>query len=316
MRLRRAFVTVLAFALSSLALVPAAFAQFVRIPGTTVTLTSPPGFRISRAFPGLENAQTGSTIKVEEFPPEAYTELASAFSSPKTAASRFASQGIHITRVDQLAAEAGQVPFAIGGQMENGKEVVKYLAAMGGAQTSTKTVLITFSVTSMDRLSRNDVEAVVQSVKLGRIASLDEKVARLTFTFRAVPPFHTLNADGDSAVLTSANQNNASDSQPAIVINRDNTTASPGEAVQLGEKLMRSIAGFGTAQISAQAPTTFAGGQGVVVSTVAENLTLLQFIRVFPGGRYIQLAARGDTAAIEKVRDAITEIARSIQIKE
>jgi hypothetical protein len=208
------------------------------------------------------------------------------------------------------------VPLAIGGQAENGREIKKYIAVMGGPQSSTNTTLITFSITRSDPLSQNDVEGVLRSVSLARMPTLDEKVARLTFTFRAVAPFQITEAEGVSALLGIVDKTGPPGAKPAIVINRAGTNASPAETPQVSERLMRGVSGFSNAQISEQAPATFAGGPGYFISAVADNLTVLQFMRVLPGGRYIRLVARGETAALESVRAAVVEIASSVEIPE
>lgn len=316
MRSAPAFFALLACGVASLAIVSPATAQMVRIPGTSVAMAAPPGFKPSREPPGLANAETGSSIVVAELPQESFAETVAVFASPKTASTRYASQGIRFTRIEPLTIGAAQVPLAVGGQAENGREIRKYIAVMGGPQSSTKTTLITFSLTRADPLSQSDVEAALRSVALGRVLTLDEKVARLTFKFRAVAPFQTVEAEGGTALLGIVDKTGPSDAKPSIMINRAGTTAGPAETPQVSERLLRGLAGFNNAQISEQAPATFAGGQGYFISAVAGNLTLLQFTRVLPGGRYVRLAARGETAALENVRDAVKEIASSVEIPE
>src|SRR4029453_11608093 len=120
-----------------------------------------------------------------------------------------------------------QVPLAIGGQAENGREIRKYIAVMGGPQSSSKTTLITFSVARADPLSQSDVEGVLRSVSLARLPTLEEKIARLTFTFRAVAPFQVTEAEGVSALLGIVDKSGPPGAKPAIVINRAGTNASP-----------------------------------------------------------------------------------------
>ena len=164
MRSAPAFVALLACGLASLAIASPANAQMVRIPGTSVAMAAPPGFKPSRNPPGLANAETGSSIVIAELPQESYAEAVAVFASPKTASTRYASQGIRFIRIEQLTIGAAQVPLAIGGQAENGREIRKYIAVMGGPQSSTKTTLITFSITRSDPLSQSDVEAALRSV--------------------------------------------------------------------------------------------------------------------------------------------------------
>jgi hypothetical protein len=314
---RRSLASLLAYALLASGLAASALAQAVRIPRTTITVTPPAGFSVARAFSGLENAATGSKIMLVENPAEARAELVAVFASPKTISTRYASQGIRITRIEQVSVDEGQIPLAIGGKAENGKEVVTYITTMGGRpDTNTMAVLITFSIAPMDALTRADVEAVLRSIKLARVPTLDERVARLTFTFDAVAPFRISSLQDASVALTSSEDAGSAERTPAIVINRALTRSAPGEIAQLSETLMRTVAGFREAQPSEQAAATFAGGQGYFLSATSGDLALLQFIRVLPGGRYIRFVARGETGSLDATREAVMKIAQSVALKE
>jgi hypothetical protein len=59
----------------------------------------------------------------------------------------------------------------------------------------------------------------------------------------------------------------------------------------------------------------FAGGQGAYVSAVVENRTVFLFLRVLPGGSYLQLLAVGETMAMADVRDAVKELAASVDLR-
>lgn len=301
----------------TLGLVSAVTAQSTRVPGTSVTIAAPPGFKPSRNPPGLQNAETGSTIVIAELPSESYAEAAAVFSSPKTASTRYSAQGIRITRIEQLTIGAGQVPLAIGGQAENGREVKKYITIMGGGQSNTKTTLITFSIAPSDTLGQSDVEAALRSVALGRVPTLDEKLARLSFTFKAVPPFHTVDVVNEgSAMLATFEGADPSAAKPILVISRAGTNASPADAPQMSERLIRGMTEFKEARVTEQKPATFAGGDGYFIAAVGGDLGILQFTRVLPGGRYVRLFARGEPSALEDVREAVMEIASSVTIPE
>jgi hypothetical protein len=151
---------VLGAALAAIGTVAPARAQLVRIPGTTVTMNAPPGFKIARGFRGLENPDTGSTITVGELPPDAYSELAQIFESPKTASSRY--RDVHFTRIEQVTIGDEQIPLAIGGQKKQNKEVTRYIALLGGPKTNTNTTLINFEVADSASLGRGEIEDVLK----------------------------------------------------------------------------------------------------------------------------------------------------------
>jgi hypothetical protein len=315
MRPRRTLAAVLAGGIAGLAL--AADAQPVRIPGTSVTMTAPPGYRASRNPPGLQNAATGSNIVIAELPPQSQADAVAVFASPKTASTRYSSQGIRFTRIEQLTVGDAQVPLAIGGQPLNGREVRKYITLIGGAQSNTRPTLITVSIMPADPLGKSEVEAALRSVVLARVPTLDEKLAQLSFTFRAVAPFRTDDVlAGGVAFLPTFVGADPSAAKPIMTIGRGPTSAAPAETAQESERLIRALPGFKDAQLAEQKAVTFAGGDGYFVAAVAGTLGVRQFVRVLPGGRYIQLFARGEPAALDGVSAQIAEIASSVELSD
>ena len=67
------------------------------------------------------------------------------------------------------------------------------------------------------------------------------------------------------------------------------------------------------AEIVEQGPAPFAGGDGYVVSAVAEGRTGIQYLRIVPGGAYLRLLARGTTDAVENAKGVIAEIAATVE---
>ena len=309
--------SLLACALASVAFASQASAQLVRIPGTLVALSAPQGFKIARTFRGLENTREGSSITVEEFPPEMHPQIAGAFSSPKTASTRFESQGVRITRIEPLTLASGEIPLAIGGQAYNGLEFTKYIALMGGPRAGTNTVLISFNLSGTSSLGRSDVEAILRSVAIARVPTLEEKLSQLPFKFRAVAPFRVVDAlPGAAVILSTSERVDPEGKKPMVVIGKVGTDATPAEVAQADEHELRSIPGFKDAPITERQPAPFAGGQGHFVSAVADGKTVLQFLRVLPGGSYVRLMATGETSAIEDARAAVVEIASSVELPE
>jgi hypothetical protein len=287
-------------------------AQLARIPGTMVAMTPPPGFRLARGFAGLEDPASGSTITVAEYPPERYAEVAAVFASPKTASTRYASEGARIMRIEPIAIEGGQAPLAIGSQEKNGKELAKYITVLGGGASNV--ALVTFNIAASSPLGRSDVEAVVRSIRVARLPTLEEKLARLSFTFEAAAPFHVTDApDGYTASLATFDGADPTGEKPVASIRRLRTSALPSESARLAQQVLSQMAA--NAAIQEQMPVTFVGGQGYYLAAVAGNRTILQFLRVLPGGTFIQLVAVGETQAMTDAADAVRQIAASVDLR-
>jgi hypothetical protein len=297
--LEAALAAVTAFAVLSTAI---AQQERVTIRGTSVTLTPPAGFTPSRTARGLENTATGSSITVSETGRDAYAEMAERFSSPKALTEGYAQQKITIRSVRRID---GKIPFAVGRQESNNRVTTKYFALLEGD----KTVVLTFTIA--DRaFTEADAEAVVRSVEIAPEPTLEERLATLPFTFRAVEPYAvrsviprqavTLEADGDAA-------------RPVVVIGHGRSQALMGDEARVAVELLRSTGGYRDAQITAQGPAAFAGGTGYVLTGVVEDRTVVQYVRILAGGSYLRFLARGETGAMQGAEAVIAEIAASVE---
>jgi hypothetical protein len=303
---------VTAFALAAALLPSWSDAQLVQIPGTSVTLAAPQGFRVSRSFPGLENTATASTIQIVEYPPEQLAEVSSVFSSPKTASTRYASEGVRFTRIEPVAIEGGSAPLAVGQQAKNGMEFQKYVTVLGGGEA--KTVLVTFTIGSRQQTSRADVENVVRSIKVKRVPTLEETLAGLAFTFKAAPPFRFMSAaDPNSAMLATFEGTDATGGKPVAQITRAGTTALPSESAKTAEQNLKAMAA--NAVIKQRAAAQFAGGQGAFLSASVDNRTVMLFLRVLPGGSYLQFLAVGETMQLAEIEQAVRDTAESVDLR-
>jgi len=295
------------------ALVPSlSDAQLVQIPNSSVTLAAPQGFRIARNFVGLESTATGSMIQIAEYPPDQFAEVSSVLASPKTASTRYASEGVRFTRIEPVSLENGSVPLAIGQQVKNGKEFQKYITVFGGGEA--KAVLVTFTIGAGQSMSRSDVEAVVRSIKVKKVPTQDELLAQLSFVFKAAPPFRLAAApDPYSATLTTFDGNDATGLKPIAMITRAGTSALTTESAKTAEQTLKAMAA--NAVIKERAAMPFAGGQGAYLSAVVEQRTVMLFLRVMPGGSYLQLLAVGETAQMADATAAVKEIAASVDLR-
>jgi hypothetical protein len=293
-----------------------AAAQLVRIPRTNVAITPPAGFKIAREFVGLENPDTGAKIAITELAPEAYAELAASLASPKTASSRFASQGIRITRIEPLAVGDGQAPFAIGGAEVRGQPVTKYMTVLGGAPAGARTVWVVVDVPDAASLRRGDVEAALQSIQIARLPTLDEKLARLPFRFEAHEPFKTADADQSGAVLTTTGKIDNARSTAIVRIERGGTSSTPRESAMLDEQLLRRMPEFGSAPIAEQGTTELLGEPAHFLVATSGAITVYQIVTIVPGGRYYRVFARMEPAAFGELREAVDEIAKSVALPE
>jgi hypothetical protein len=280
----------------------------VTIRGTLVSLVPPPGFKVSRTARGIENTETGSTITIAERPGTAYEELAKMFASPKALSAGFEQAETTIRAVRQVAVGDGYVPFAIGGQRRRGGgggELVKYIALLRGD----KATLVTFTIGDRNSFTEADAEALLRSIELARAPTTEELLEQLPFTLRVVEPFHV----GTISARTTVTLETDEEDGPVIVIGRGTSQALMGEEARVSAEVLKATGGLQDAEIAAQGPTPFAGGNGYRMSAVVAERTVIQYVRILPGGYYLRLLARGETEALGAVTAAVEEIAASVE---
>jgi hypothetical protein len=282
--------------------VPALAQDRIAVPGTSVTLTAPPGFSRSRTPRSIENTATGSSITISERSAEAYEEMAQLFSSARELSQAYANQDVSIRSVRRLD---GGIPFAVGRQTTGGKEIVKYLALLRGDRT----VLVTFNLADSS-FTEADAEAVLRSVEIARAPTLEEQLSTLPFTFRVVEPYSVARVVPRSAVTLAVE---GDDEQPVIVIGEGRSRAVMGDEARVAVELLRGTGGFGSAEITAQGPTAFGGGAGYGVRAMVEDQSVVQYLRIVPGGAYLRLLARGPTGAMRSAETTIDAIAGSVE---
>jgi len=276
--------------------------QRLPIRGTSVTLTAPPGFTASRTERGIENTTTGTIVTISEASAEAYAGLADRFKSAKSMTDGYANQNVTIRTVRNID---GKIPFAIGRQTKDGKDLTRYLALVKGD----KTVLVSF--TSPDRsFSEADAEAILRSIELTPEPTLEERLAELPFVFSAVEPYVVKDVINRQAVNLEVKNDRA---QPAVTIGYGRSQALMGEEPRVAVELLKGTGGWRDAQITSQEPAMFAGGKGYRITAVVEDRTAVQYLRIISGGGYLRFLARGTTSAMQNAETVITELAGTVE---
>ena len=165
-------------------------------------------------------------------------------------------------------------------------------------------------------LSEVDAETVVRSISLTPAPTLEEQLAPLPFTFDVVEPFHVTRVIGrETVMLATGDGDDESSTELEVVIGRGRSQALMGGEAAAAVELLKNTGGYREAVVTAQAATPFAGGDGYRVLAVVENRTVVQYLRIVPGGAYLRLLARGETDAMQAAEATITAIADSVQPK-
>ncbi|MEM9091984.1 MAG: hypothetical protein AAGC93_25020 [Cyanobacteria bacterium P01_F01_bin.53] len=305
-------------------------AELTTIPGTSVSLSPPPGFVLSDRFSGFINPETLSSIVLVEMPPEAYPELASMLSStPQAVTEAFSDRGIVLVveKISSISLGTDTTPFVQGVQVADGMRVTKYFALLKGDRT----ILLTFNVIEPDDLSEETIIETIQSVSLSPAPSIEQKIAELPFTLEAIAPFQVLDVIvGSSVVLNLSGERAPLEEEPLIIIANSTSpiTSNPSETdlADYSSQLLQNTSGFSHADITEQSTVDFAGGEGYLIQALLpeanqqeasqqEGTKVLQYLRILPNGFHLRMIVLGDSETLEELTPAIQAIQRSVEPK-
>lgn len=290
--------------------VPAA-AQPVHVPGTTVTMAPPPGFTMATTFAGFEQPDTESSITINEFPKEALADLTAMFSGSDVAAKRWAGQGVQVTGRSTVSAAGSEVPILTGSQTVNDVTVRKFIALLSGARV----VMVTLNLVGTDTTGSQAVAAIT-SIRLGAEPSMQETLGLLSFTFEAAAPFRVRDVQSRSTALLSISaEADPTGAQPVIAIASSLASVDEQDLEALSEQMLRGTRGFAVAVITVAEPVQFAGGAGYRLDAATRDRSIVHYLRVLPDGQYVRLVARGETAALDAVKDEVAATAASVRIR-
>jgi hypothetical protein len=113
--------TLMAVVPAALAAAPAHAAEALFPTGSLIGFVPPPGFNVSKHFPGFENSDGGSMVLLT-LPPQAYAEIEKSM-TPEA----FKAQGITEEKRENLALPDGKGVLVTGSEQENGQKFRKWM---------------------------------------------------------------------------------------------------------------------------------------------------------------------------------------------
>lgn len=309
----------LGLALLPALLQPATAKEPLAIAGTTVTLAPPDGFTPSTQFSGFENKESGASVLVIEFPPEAYDQIApTLFGSLDKAKAEFAKRQIKVETRSEVDTPNGKIVLLKGEQVANGETYEKWMALFKGG----KTVMLTVQAPEDAGLDDEQVVALVKSVKLGPPQSIAERVATLPYRIEATEPFRIADIlAGNTVLLVVGPQNvDPSGNMPILLISPQLSGGPIGDKLDAAaEALLKGTVGLQEATIEKRGPVTFAGAKGVSFEGSFEEKGLkkrfVQYLSVLPDGKFIRLLGTAKADTFDGLEPAMAKTAASVALK-
>ncbi|MEO3385542.1 hypothetical protein [Mesorhizobium sp. CAU 1741] len=299
--------------------IPVGAQEAVEVPGTTVTLTPPAGFTPAEGFAGFVDDETEASILIVELPAAAHAQLAPLFGELRLAQAAFASQGVAVASLTDVAgADDATVPVLAGTQSAGGVTFDKWIALYSGEMT----VMLTIQAPQGETLGREQVEQTIASVTLGPRPTLDEKIAALPFEIAATAPFRVIDTIAGSGVLMTAGARDVDPDgrQPVIVVAQQVAgPVSPDALEEVAETLLSETQGLTGIEIEDRERMVFAGHDGILLHGTARDNERIkrfsQYLSFADEGRSVRLVAIADDYQFEEVSAAIEAVAASVIFK-
>lgn len=290
----------------------------IKIDGTTVTITPPPGFERAKDFAGLANAAKGGSFLIAEFPAKAAGDLGALFGDEDRAKANFAKQGIIIAEQEEIESAAGQsIPILRGTQEANGVKLDKWMALYTGA----KTVMITFQIPEEHALGEDVMKAAFASVSTGDAPAVKDEIAALPFRVEPTAPFRVVQSLAGSALLMKVGESDEDPERkdPMMIVTYSKSTTAGQPLAATAEATLKAIQSLQKITVTAKEETTFADADGVILHATAEQdgakKRVMQFFTI-SADRVLQAIAIVPEADFEKLKEAIEETAGTAEFKD
>ncbi len=286
------------------------------IPGSVVSLAPPPGFAPAPHFSGFASEDGRASILVAELPADARAAVSGLFVDEATARNRFASQGVRVDRLESVTSEGRTIPVVIGSQIAHGYTFDKWVALFSGSPT----VMITIQAPREHGLTHKQAMRALASVTLGAQATLEQKVAAMPFSVRPEPPFRLIDTHANSAVILTAGEldTDPEGRQPLVVV--ASQLSLPFDSDDLAEVSDQLIAGTVRIQggtVASRSNVPFGGIEGHRVDGLTpDGRHYRHYLALWPGERFVRLAAILPAESTQEVEEAIDAIAASVRFHE
>ncbi len=238
----------------------------VPVPGTSVSLTPPPGYAAASGYSGFANAATGGSIVVVELPKETYAVMAFDADVARLREG-LARSGIAVDTARFGSVGATDALLVIGSQTAGGTRYTKWIAVIDAAQT----VMLTVQVPQGQALTQPEVDALFASVVIGAPPSLEAELAALPYELTYLGPFRVVDTLGGIGVTLTigAADIDPDHAQPSMIVSGSLRPAPAGVLpAAFAELRMRAYPGMTFGQIGA--PVLFEHRRRQTVELVAD----------------------------------------------
>jgi hypothetical protein len=163
--------------------------------GSRMGFVPPPGFVISKRFPGFEDAGTRSSIIVVTLPPQAYAEIETSMS-----ADAVKQQGVTEEKRESLTLANGKALLVIGIEQENGEKFRKWMF-LGQVPEGAALAAVRVPASELKAYPDDVIKASLVTLAIRPSVPLDEQLALIPFRFNELSGLRPVRVIGPAGVV-------------------------------------------------------------------------------------------------------------------
>jgi len=174
---------------------PASAAEPVFPLGSRMGFVPPPGFEISKRFPGFENSETRSSMVVAMLPQQAYAELEASMTTEA-----LKKQGITEEKRQTLTLANGKALLVSGSEQENGQKFHKWML-LGQLPEGAALVAVLVPESALKTYSDDVIRASLVTLAVRASVPMEEQIALIPFKLTDLSGLRPIRALGGAGVV-------------------------------------------------------------------------------------------------------------------
>ena len=192
---------------------PASAAEPVFPLGSRMGFVPPPGFEVSKRFPGFENSETRSSMVVAMLPQQAYAELEASMTTEA-----LKKQGITEEKRQTLTLANGKALLVSGSEQENGQKFHKWMF-LGQLPEGAALVAVLVPEAALKTYSDDVIRASLATLAVRASVPMEEQIALIPFKLTDLSGLRPIRVlGGAGVVLTDGERDSPSPGDQPIFI--------------------------------------------------------------------------------------------------
>ena len=278
---------------ATFAVAPARAADVLFPLGSRMGFVPPPGFEISKRFPGFENPDTGSSIVVVTLPPQAYPDIESSMTTEAVK-----QQGVTEDKRESLTLANGKAVLVAGMEEENGQKYRKWMF-IGQVPEGAALAAVRVPAQALKTYSDEAIKASLVTLAIRAFVPLEEQLALVPFRLTELSGLRPVRVLGGTGVFLTDGPKDAptpSDQPVFIVVIGQGGPEQAGDRANFARNLFTGLNDFKDVRIVSGDMLRLGGGNLPTHELQAEAkeaftdtpMKLVQWVR-FGSGVFIRM---------------------------